>query len=123
MAVTAKSTRHVAEHHFDFGGVAVIARFEGADRAGTNRMVRPGVGFCAAFGRADFEFGGGALDHTGAGERQQREVDRRRVAADAAGVVRAAQLLARDFGQPVDEAIQPLRGGMGFAVPAGVSFG
>ncbi len=85
--------------------------------------MRPGVGLVAAFGRADFEFGGGALDHARADERQQREIDGGRVAADAAGVMRAAQLIARDFGQPVDEAIQPLRGGMGFAVPAGVIFG
>ena len=85
-------------------------------------MMRPGIGLIAAFRRADFDLDGGAFEHARPHQRQQRQIDGRRVAADAAGVVRAAQLLAVDFRQAVDEALQPLGRGMRFAVPAGVFF-
>src|SRR5262245_25289927 len=91
-----------------------------ADRAAALGVVADGRVAVAATGAADLELHDRPLDQAFAGPGQEREVDRGGVAAHAAGALGALQALAVQLGQAVDEAVQPLRGGVVLAVPLAV---
>ncbi len=83
-------------------------------------MVRAGVALRAALRRADLDLDYDRflrLDQLGLHGRQQRQVGGGGVAADPAGVVRRAQLVAVQLGQAIDEFLQPGGGSVRCAVP------
>src|ERR1044071_2208607 len=113
-----------AERRFDFSRVPMPCGSERAHDAAALRVMAGLSRLISAFRRANFDFGDNAalcVDDACTNEWQQRQVDSRRVAANAAHVACLAYLFTIEFRQTVNEFFEPHGSNVLRTVPAFVN--